>query len=156
MSHYCRIHTTSEYNRIMKKTLRRTLKVAGSIIFLFVLALVIHIYIAMKPRITERSIVMARIDFKQDINTNDASRITAWLYSRKGVSHVLCNPEGNCVVFTYYPIKADAGKLAQELNQSLHYNGTQYIPTEADLAKGCPVSRHSFTYKVYSFFKNII
>jgi hypothetical protein len=59
--------------------------------------LCIHIYIVAKPKADEQTIAMARIDFKQDINQEDADKITAWLYQQKGVDHIFINTKTETV-----------------------------------------------------------
>lgn len=140
----------------MNKTFKRITGISAAVLLLLVLVIIADIFIFSKPRIDENTVAMARIDFKQDIQQPDAEKITSWLYAQPGVDHVLCNADGDCVVFTYHPMKVNADELDIRLGTELPYFGQRYVPTEADMAKGCPVSPNSLTYKVYSFFKNII
>jgi hypothetical protein len=140
----------------MNKKLKKFIAISIAIAGLLILVMVADIFIFSKPHIDKNTVVMARIDFKEDIQQRDAEKITTWLYAQPGVDHVLCNPDGDCVVFTYHPIQINADELDIRLGNELAYAGQRYVPTEADMAKGCPVSPNSITYKVYSFFKNII
>jgi hypothetical protein len=139
-----------------RRTLKKILLTSLSVFALLVVVLCVHIYIVTRPKApTEKSRVMARIDFKQPINQDDAVKITAWLYQQKGVDHVLVNPKSEIAIFTFYPVKVNANDIVKNLTSSLNYKAERYIPTEADLAKSCPVSPNSFSYKFYKTIKQI-
>jgi len=139
-----------------KRKIKRTLVISFSaLIFLFIV-LCIHIYIMMKPQAADdKTIAMARIDFKQDIKQPDADKITSWFYNQKGVEHVLCNPNSRIAVFTFHPAKVSADAITSNLSSTLHYNAVRHIPDEKELMKGCPVASSSFSYKVYDVMKKI-
>jgi len=140
----------------MTKKAKNILKGLAATAFLLVVVIGLHIYYVTRPHISEKTLAMARIDFKQDINTGDAEKITTWLYGRQGVQKVLCNPGGKCVVFTFYPARANATHIAAQMRSELRYDGERYLPTDDEMKGGCPISPQSFTYKVYTFFQNII
>ncbi len=135
---------------------KKILKGTGMFLILSTAVLALHIYIVTRPKApTEHTRVMARIDIKQPINQADADKITTWLYSQKGIDHVLVNPQTNIVVFTYYPVKTNADKITAGFISSFNYKAQRITASKDDLASGCPVSNTSFTYKVYNFFRNI-
>jgi hypothetical protein len=139
-----------------KRTLKKILTGALSVFLLIVAILCVHIYIVTRPKApTEHTRVMARVDFKQDINQEDAAKITAWLYKQKGVDHALVNPKSKIAIFTFFPVKADGNDIVKNLNTDLNYKAVRYIPTEADLKGSCPVSPNSFSYKFYKTIKQI-
>lgn len=141
----------------MKKvSLRKTLIYSASAFVLLSVALCLHIYLVTVPKADTHTVAMARIDFKQDINQQDADRITAWLYRQKGVEHVLCNPQTETAVFTFYPVKVSADRIAADLRSTLHYKAQRFVPSEKDLQSGCPVSSGSLSYKIYSSIKRIL
>lgn len=128
----------------------------SSLVLLFII-LCVHIYIMMKPRpADDKTIAMARIDFKQDIKQADADKITSWLYSQQGVQYVLCNQKTKIAVFSFYPAKVNADKITNNLSSALHYNAVRYMPSEKEMMKGCPAANSSFTYKVYDVMKKIL
>ena len=141
----------------MKKgLLKKVLKGAGIALLLSVVVLAVHIYIVTRPKApTANTLVMARIDFKKDINKDDASKITTWLYQQTGVNHVLCNPDGKLAVFTYYPVKTSPEQIVAKLNSSTPYLGERFMPSKSQLASGCPVAATSFTYKASKFFNHL-
>src|ERR1700759_4376619 len=110
-----------------KKKIRKIVLISlSSLLFLFIV-LCAHIYIMMKPRPADsKTIAMARIDFKQNINQQDADKISSWLYSQPGVQHVLCNQKTRAAVFSFYPVKVNANTLVKNLSSSLHYTAVRY------------------------------
>ncbi len=140
-----------------KKIIKKTLLISASVCSLLVMILVVHIYIVTRPKpIDPYTVAMARMDIKQDISIEDASKITAGLYKQNGVDHVLCNPKTHIAVFTYFPAKTNAGQVIRAFKSQTDYKVEQFLPGMADLQSGCPVmSNHSLTYKVFSFFKHI-
>ncbi|MBS1687654.1 MAG: hypothetical protein JSS96_02935 [Bacteroidetes bacterium] len=141
----------------MKKGLfKKILLTTGSVFVLLAGILCIHIYMVTRPKAPyAHTRAMARIDFKQDISTDDANKITAWMYQQKGVDHVLYNPASKILVFTFAPLSTTADQIVNNMRSSLNYNAVRFVPTEKDLKSGCPVAATSFTYKAYSFFKHI-
>ena len=123
--------------------------------FLLAAVLAIHIYIVTRPKAPRANTrVMARIDIGQPINRQDANKIIAWLYQQKGIDHVMVNPKTEIVVFTFFPVKADANKIVKDFKPILNYTkATRYIPTEKELKSGCPVATPSLSYKLYNSFK---
>lgn len=139
-----------------KKKIKKIILISfSSLLFLFIV-LCVHVYIMMKPRPADsKTIAMARIDFKQNINQSDADKISSWLYSQQGVQHVLCNQKTRIAVFSYYPVKANANALVNHLASSLHYSAVRYVPSQEDMAKGCPAMGSSFFYKMYNFINKL-
>jgi hypothetical protein len=141
----------------MKKgLLKKILLTMGSVFVLLVLVLCIHIYLVTRPKAPdEHTIVMARIDIRQQITDADAVSITNWLYSQKGVDHVVCNAQMDNVVFTYRPVKGDVNEIVSNFKSVFNYTRAErFVPSEKDLAGGCPVSSTSYSYSVYNFFKH--
>ena len=139
-----------------KELLKKVLTGAGILFGLLVVVLCVHIYIVTRPKpMSAEMRIMARVDFKQDLNKDDAAKITTFLYQQKGIDHVLCNPAGKLVVFTFYPAKTSAEQIIGNLNLSLPYNGSRFLPNKNQLASGCPVAATSFTYKAYKIFNHL-
>jgi hypothetical protein len=140
---------------------KRTLKkIGGTVLAIFlILGIVLGAHIYMVTRVkapSEHTRVMARVDFNQGLNEDDAAKITLWLYQQKGIDHVLVNPKSRIAVFTYYPVKTNANDIVSGLKTSLNYKkAVRYILTEADLRSGCPAAATSFSYKVYNSIKHI-
>ena len=139
-----------------KKAWRRIALGVISTFFLLVVILAVHIFIVTRPKAPDANTrIMARIDIRQDIDQQDADRITAWMYRQKGMDHVLVNPKSEIVVFTFFPIKTSANRIVSDFKAALPYKAERFLPTADQMKGGCPVAATSATYKVLSFFKNI-
>ncbi|MBS1683326.1 MAG: hypothetical protein JSS76_01125 [Bacteroidetes bacterium] len=138
------------------KRITKILLACAGIVIVLSAALVIHIAVVSRPKADASTVALARIDFKQDINQEDADRITSWLSQQPGVDHVLCNASTETAVFSFYPVKASADRIAADLRDQLHYNGVRYVPDQKALMSGCPVSNHSLSYKIYSTIKHLL
>jgi hypothetical protein len=121
-----------------------------------VLVLAVHIYVVTRPRADAHSRGMARIDLHQKIGKADADRIAAWLSRQKGVDHVLVNPGTAIAVFTYWPMKANPGLIIGAFRDSLPYSRAErYLPSAAEVKKGCPMTAMPVTNKIYEFLKRL-
>lgn len=127
-----------------------------AVLGLGVVVLAVHIYVVTRPRVDAHSRGMARIDLHQKIDRADADRITAWLSRQRGVDHVLVNPGTAIAVFTYWPAKANPGLIVRAFRDSLPYCGAErYMPTAAEVQRGCPMTATRVTNKIYTFLKQL-
>ena len=138
-----------------KTTMIKIMKWSSATLLLLIVVLGIHIYMVTKPRVDAHTVVMARIDIKQPIDQEDADKITSWLYTQKGINHVLCNAKTDIVIFTFYPIVTSANQIVSNFKNDLNYKAERFMPSEKDLKSGCPVAATSMTYKIYNFIKHI-
>lgn len=138
------------------KRITKILLACAGVVVVLTVALVIHIAVVSRPKADDTTVALARIDFKQNISQQDADRITSWLSQQPGVDHVLCNASTETAVFSFYPVKASADRIAADLRAQLHYNGVRYVPDQKALTSGCPVSNHSLSYKIYSLIRHIL
>jgi hypothetical protein len=141
---------------MQKRKWKRIAITAGSALVLGIVVLAVHIWWVMRPRTDATTRIMARIDIHQPILPADADRITAWLYKQKGVDHVLVNPKVDIAVFTYSPLQNNANLITQQFRQELAYSSAaRVVPSETEMAMGCPVATTSFAYKAYKFMTHI-
>jgi hypothetical protein len=141
---------------MLKRKWKRIAITAGSVLVLGIVVLGFHIWWVMRPRVDATTRIMARIDIHQPILPADADRITAWLYQQKGVDHVLVNPKVDIAVFTYSPLQNNANTITQQFRQELAYgSAARVVPSETEMAMGCPVATTSFAYKAYKFMSHI-
>ena len=133
--------------KIAKSTLLTTL--------LLVVVLGIHIYIVTKPKADAKTVAMARIDIKQPIDESQAGSIENWVAKQSGVDHVVLNRQTDILVFTFYPVKASADKIAANLRTTFGINAERFVPTEDQLKSSCPAMGSGFTAKLYYFFTHI-
>src|SRR5579872_1164436 len=89
----------------------------GTLLQLLIAAVTIHVYLVMRPKAPdERTRIMARIDFSRRLTAADSAAVTSWLYRRDGVEHVLCNPAGKLVVFSFFAKRTSANRVINDLN----------------------------------------
>ncbi|MDE3124584.1 MAG: hypothetical protein KGK14_03650 [Bacteroidota bacterium] len=120
--------------------IQKLLRVGAITLSILVVLLVVHIYwVTRPPKADVNNIAMARIDFKTALNQQQGASITAWLYAQKGVTHVLCNTQTNIAVFTFYPAQVNATQLTAKLSKELGLPANRYLPSNDELASGCPV-----------------
>jgi hypothetical protein len=104
------------------------------------ITLAVHIYVVTRHKpMDDHTRAMARIDVQQKISQADADRITAWLYRQDGVDHVLVNPRTSIAVFTFFPIRTTADRIASGFRAQLPFRARRFIPSDAGLQSGCPV-----------------
>jgi len=58
---------------------------------------------------------------------------------------------GFTAIFTFAPVQNNAGQIVHDFKANLPYKAERVVPTDAQMAAGCPAMASS-TYKVYSFF----
>ena len=140
----------------MKKTIIKRIVWWSASVFLFLaVVLAVHIYLVTRPKAPDKfTVVLARIDFKQAINKEDAARVTQWLYAQEGVDHATCNPDTRLAVFTYHPVKLTGTQIMNKFKTELHYNAVRYVPSPEEMKSGCPVASTSAVYRIYNYFKN--
>ncbi len=141
---------------MLKRKWKRIAITAGSVLVLGIVVLAFHIWWVMRPRVDATTRIMARIDIHQPICPADADRITAWLYKQKGVDHVLVNAKADIAIFTYSPLQNNANVITRQFRQDLAYgNAVRIVPSESEMAMGCPVAASSFAYKAYKVMTHI-
>lgn len=139
-----------------KKIIKRVVLGILSFIALMFIVLAVHIYMVTRPKAPDaHTLIMARIDIKKDIDSTDAQKITQWMYTQKGIDHVLCNPQTNIVIFTYHPILNTADHIISGFQKEMKYPADRYMPSAEELQKGCPVASNSFSYKMATYLKKI-
>ena len=140
----------------MKKKITKILLYSlGTFLFLFVV-LAVHIYFVYRPAPDASTRVMARIDIKQQINQDQANKITAWLYQQKGIDHVLVNPKTNIVIFTFFPVKTNGDAIVKNFKSNFNLSAERFMPGDLQIKSGCPMAASSFTYKVYQLVTKVI
>ena len=137
--------------------LKRTFLILGALLLLLMAAVTVHVYLVTRVRPPDdHTRILARMDFPRRLTAEDSTAITSWLYGQNGVDHVLCNPAGRLVVFSFFAKKTSAGKIVSDFNASFAYNASRHVPTDAEMNGGCPVAIGSFGYNMYLFFKHLL
>lgn len=137
--------------KLVKKAFIGTL----ATLLLLVIVLGVHIYIVTKPKADANTVALARIDIKQPITETQAGAIESWLSQQSGVSHVVLNRQTDMVIFSFYPVKASASKIAENLTSTFNIAAARYMPTAEQMKGGCPALSHTFAGKAYTFFSKL-
>ena len=141
VSHFVIYFNHLKQKNMKKKIFKRILIAIGSVTLVYAAVLAFHIYKVTRPKVADATTyAMARIDFKQNITKEDATKISTWFSKQNGVSQFKCYPENNNAVFTFYPVKTNATKLVETFVKELHYNAVRFMPTKEEMMKGCPVA----------------
>ena len=122
-------------NKIFKKIMLGVL----SITLIFVAVLFVHIYmVSNKHQVNPNERQLSRIDFKQNINASEASKISAFVRSLPGVDATFFNAQDGILVYTYQLNKQNSMHVFAKLMAFGHYKAERYV-VSADAAKsGCP------------------
>ena len=136
--------------------LKRSLFILSTLLLLLVAAVTVHVYLVTRVRPhDEHTRILARMDFPRRLTAGDSALITTWLYGRKGVDRVLCNPAGKLVIFSFFAKKTSAGTVINDFNESMAYHVIRHLPSEAEMNMGCPFISGSLGYRMSLFFKHL-
>src|SRR5476651_471277 len=105
----------------MKKSIKKILLYSFATLLLLVAVLAVHIYFVYRPAPDKNTRVMARIDIKQQINQDDANKISSWMAHQKGIDHVLVNPKTNIVIFTFFPVKTSGTEIVNNFKATFPF-----------------------------------
>lgn len=140
-----------------RKLLVRGLYILGISFVLMVGVLVIHIAMVTKDKNDDkRNRQMARIDFKQEIDSLEMRKIKNAVLSMEGVDAAYFNDLDNILVYSYNPEVQHSDLVYYELMKKGNYEAVRYRVNEEQLANGCPViDKSSFSYQFASVVQNI-
>jgi len=140
-----------------KKKLKKIALASIFVLLGMLLLLCIHLYIVTRPKSPDiNTRVMARIDFTDSLSNKQSAAVTEWLYKQQGIDHVLYNPISHILVFTFSPLYNDANRITASMQQTFStYKLTRVMPTDAEMAVGCPVASNEISAKVIHFFKSL-
>lgn len=133
----------------MNKTLKIGIKVVAAIALLFVLILAFHIITA-KPAVYENSnLQISRIDFKNNIDSLQAKKISRDLRSIKGITSDSIIIKRNVVVYFHNNSITNSEKVYAELMNKDKYEAERYVlPAGMANKEVCPIDQNSFSYKL--------
>lgn len=131
---------------------------SGSTVVLPFLGLVIHIYIVTKDKNDDKRIrQLARIDFKQEVDSLSAITIKNTVLSFDGVDAGYFNIPDKTFIYSFDPNKQNADKIFTQLVADGNYKAVRFRVSDSQLTSGCPViDKSSFTYQLTSRIQNII
>lgn len=140
-----------------KKKIKKIIFASVSVLVGMLLLLCIHLYIVTRPKSPDiNTRVMARIDFIDSLSASQSAIVTEWLYRQKGIDHALYNPISHILVFTFSPLHNDANRITSTMQQTFpDYKLARVMPSDAEMAAGCPVASNEISAKVLRFFRRL-
>lgn len=137
------------------------LKLTGGLVALLAIlfiTLVIHVgKVSIAKKNDKRNIQLSRIDFNEDINTEQAAAIKGYVASLDGVCGVNMNTDSDILIYMFDPLKQTSENVFAQLTRTTHYKAERYIVNTADIAKGCPAfAEKSGFSKAVLYCANII
>lgn len=143
----------------MNKKLKKILLWSTSIIGLLFLILVVHLYIVTKAsnkNEDKRNRQLARIDFKQEIDSLEGLKIRSFVAHMDGVEGTYFNDKDNILVYAFYPAKQKSTVVYDELIKMGNYKASRFTVDAKTASMGCPVmDKSSMSYKASSWIQNL-
>lgn len=140
-----------------KKYLLRGLLTLGITVFILFSVLVIHIYMVTKSKNDDKRIrQLARIDFKQELDSTQALQIKNKVLSMDGVDAAYFNLKDKTFVYSFNPQEQNADNVFITLMKSNAYKAIRFRVDDEQLANGCPViDKSSLTYQFSNLVQNV-
>ena len=123
-----------------KKRLKKIGAIAGITFALLTVVLIVHLYKVTNKKVTDPfAIALARIDFKQNFNEQDANKFKVWFAQQPGVYKSNFTPTNLNGIIAYYPTKTDPNNLIQNFLKTFKLQAIRYMPSKKEMMQGCPV-----------------
>lgn len=141
-----------------KKRIKISLLSAFGIVFLLFALLIVHVVIMVKKGGTHNAgIQLARVDFKQNLDSAQALAVQEKFRSEKGVKSTYYNYKDNILIYAFDDRQNNSQAIYNAAVKSSTLHSTRYIVAAADMNKGCPaMNANSFYGKLSSFVYNIV
>lgn len=124
------------------KLIKRSL-IGLSVIVVLFLALGIHLYYVTdnfyQQTGSNANLQMSRIDFKQDVDSTEAIKISSTVNSLEGVQKSYFNVKDNILVYSYYKGKQTSQNVYDKLMASGNYVADKFTVSADEMTSGCPV-----------------
>lgn len=121
------------------------------VLFALFIVLAVHIYSVTKPVYYDNNdLQLARIDFRQDLDAAEASKVRSFVMAMPGVQNVMFNEHDRTLVYGYTLGQQTSENVFTSLMRSGDYKAVRFIPTEEQMASGCPMgggNKNSFVYR---------
>lgn len=116
-----------------------------------------HIYqVTNKPKGGVDGWQLARIDFKEQINSVQVAEIRNVLHAQKGIKHSLFNAKEDVLIYAFDPTEQQSEAVFNVLQKETPYKTERYVVSAGDLAGSCPViNKNSITYRISSGFQKL-
>lgn len=143
----------------MKKSkLKRWLYITGFTVITLFSVLVVHIYMVTQNKSDDKRIrQLARIDFKQEVDSTLANTIKNKILSMDGVDAGYFNIPDKTFIYSFNPSIQNADQIFMQVIQEGNFKAVRYRVSDNQLASGCPViDKSSFTYKLTAMLQSVI
>lgn len=131
---------------------------SASTISVLTAVLVFHIYLVTRVNKNqdERVRQLSRIDFKQNIEAEEASKIRAFVNGLEGVENSYFNLDNDVLVYSYLVGKQNSNNVYNKLVAFGKYKAEKYIVDETNSKTGCPIGtdKTSISYKLSAYISN--
>lgn len=130
-----------------------------SIFSLLVVVLVVHIYLVTRlaDPLPNHDIYLSRIDFKESVDSTEATRIMNHVRTMDGIANAHFNIAAGTLVYGYKKDVQNPENVYAEVAKFTSLKSERLILSEEDIAKGCPAfDKNTFTYKFGEFVKNVL
>jgi len=117
-----------------------------------------HFYYVTKPEQNDAGMLqIGRIDFKQKIDSSEASYIRSYVNHLEGVKNTHFNIQSGILVFTYYLNgNVNAADIYKKVVALKNYKAERFVLDPALIENGCPINNpNSFWYKVYVYYQKV-
>jgi len=141
------------------KNIKKVLGWMGVFAVLFVLLLLTHIVIMVKsmPILVYPTLQLARVDFKEPLDSLSIRRIRNQVASQKGVESTYYNPKDDILIYTFDNRLNNAHSIYDKAIIPSGYASERYVVTAKDLQQGCPVlNNNSFYGKLTALVAKIV
>jgi len=141
----------------LKKLIKRSLLTMAGIFVFLTAVLAWHIYqVSNKPKGGVEGWQMARIDFKQSLDSNQTQIIRNTLHSYKGIHHSIVNMPEGILVYAFDHAIQTASEVHAQLVQYTGYTAEKFVVNAADMTGACPIiDKNSIGYRISSGFQKL-
>jgi hypothetical protein len=129
----------------------------GSILFLLVLVLAVHIYMVTGKAVPEGpNWSMGKIEVATQVDSFSVNEIKQDFLEKPYIRAFRANIDQGHFILLYDRKQVSGDDLAAELGSKLNLQASLYRPSAEELASSCPaIPKDSFTYQLGSLFQSI-
>jgi len=130
----------------------------GSSFLVLSAILVFHVYMVthINKNQDERIRQLSRIDFKQNIEAEEANKIRVFVNGLPGVENSYFNLDNDVLVYSYLVGKQNSFNVYNKLVAFGNYKAIRYVVNETNAKTGCPIGtdKTSMSYKLSAYISN--
>ncbi|MBL7999462.1 MAG: hypothetical protein JNL32_12600 [Candidatus Kapabacteria bacterium] len=123
------------------RSLRRILMLSSLACVVFCGIALVHIYMVVPADdgYVNSDIQLARIDFKQPLETEEFDRIEGFVRSQHGVTQTYFNKNDRILVYAFHNSQQNSADVFRALSQNTPFKAERFIPSQESMKNGCPV-----------------